>query len=286
MGGEHYLVGGLQVRYAECFLLCAHLLQTTIHWHCNDTQFHIIDGNLHRGASSCGKVYRYMAIGRGSRGGHVVRIAGTCLQFLGVIEVATSMEPGVVVDLIERAIVVSQGIVGFQEIVRAQHLGFVVVLGQEIIAVTGIRIAHALMVIVPSHRSDAIEQFSAIHLAGGQLHQVVRFHQIIRCQQLWLQTSTIAVDFHLTQIGESCTSDEVVSQLVDARLGDADLDPGAFSQYGVISIALRGISPTTPASSKALALDVEHEANQLLILSVAIDQGHERHIERTLLPRY
>ena len=286
MGREHYLVGGLQVRYAESLLLCAHLLQTTIHWHCDDAQFHIIDGYLHRSACSCGKIYRYMAIGGGSRGGHVVRIAGTCLQFLSVIEVATSMEPGVVVDLIERAIVVSQGIVGFQKIVRAQHLGFVVVLGQEIIAVTGIRIAHALMVIVPSHRSNAIEQFSAIHLARGQLHQVVRFHQIIFRQFLWLQTSTIAVDFHLTQMGETCCSDEVVSQLVDARLGNADLDPGAFSQYGVISIALRGISTTTPASCKALALDVEHEAYEFLILSVAIDQGHERHIERTLLPSY
>ena len=227
-----------------------------------------------------------MAIGGGSRGGHVVRIAGSSLQFLGVIEVATSMEPGVVVDLIQRAIVVSQGIVGFQEIVCAQHIGFVVVLGQEIIAITGIRIAHALMVIVPSNRSDAIEQFSAIDLARRQFPQVVRFHQIISCQQLWLQASTIAVDFHLTQTGETCTSDEVVSQLVDARLGNADLDPGALSQYGVISIALRGISTTTPASSKALALDVEHEANEFLILTVAIDQGHERHIERTLLSGY
>ena len=53
------------------------------------------------------------------------------------------MEPSVVVNLVERAIVVHCRIVMLQEDLLRQHSRLVVILRQEVVAVIRIRIAHA-----------------------------------------------------------------------------------------------------------------------------------------------
>ena len=244
LGGKHDIVGGLQGAYREDALLCTHLLGAAVLGYHHCAQHLAVQLHLYRSSAFCREAYRQRSVHRGSRRGYSIGIAGACLQLLGVIQVAPAVIPSIVVDLIERTIVVHQGVIAFEEIGCRQHLGLVIVLCQEVIAGSGIGIAYTLMVIVPSHGANAIKQAATIDHTRGQLFQVIRLRQIVGSQQFGLQASAVAVDLDFVQTGETCPTNDVGSQLIDASSGNADLHPGAVAQHGVGGIplgsALRG----------------------------------------------
>ena len=177
------------------------------------------------------------------------------------------------------------GIEGRDEGGAVDHERLGVALGQEVAAGRGVGVACALGGggTLPPHGSHAVEQSASAHQAGGHLLQVVSGGQIIGREHLGLQGAAIAIDLHLIYIREAGLAHQCLSELIDARLGHADLHPLPRGQHGMLGIAAcgRGGARGTRFCC-GLSLQREPEADQLLPFPFAEDQGDERHIECAL----
>ena len=143
------------------------------------------------------------------------------------------MIPGIIINLVQRIIIVSQRIIDTQEFLFTHRFGDAIVFRQEITAHIRVRITNALVIIVPRDRADSVEQTFAAHLTGRHFLQVVCCCQIV-CHQLFrLQATSIAIHFHLVNIGESRFPDQLTRQLIDTRRRHTDFCPASRSQYGM-----------------------------------------------------
>ena len=152
------------------------------------------------------------------------------------------MIPGEIIDLIQIVIVIGRRIMGCREILLADVERFVLTLCQEIIASIRIGVSGTggSSGSLPVYRSDTIEQPATVNHTGGHFFKVVRLCEIVTCQLLWLQCSTIAIEFHLRGIGETGLLDKGIRQLIEARLRDADLRPCARLEDRMVGIAFLG----------------------------------------------
>ena len=152
------------------------------------------------------------------------------------------MIPGIVVYLVKDVVVAGIGITGGSLRLAVDGERFVVVLRQEIIAVIRIRIArvYGSLCRIPYYGADTIEDTLAAHRARRHLFQVIGLCEIITCQTLGLQGSTVTIDLHLREIRETCLLHKRTGQLVEAVVGDTDLHPFAFPQHRVVGIAVAG----------------------------------------------
>ena len=143
---HHDMVDGLQIRYAERFLFRSHHFQTAIVWYPYRSYFLVIYRYQHSSSTFSSEVYRNLSLSRGSCRTDFKGIALVCHHFPCIIKVPTTMIPCIVVYLVQGAIVIIQGVISCQELFRAYHGRLLVILRQEVIAIVGIRVTHALMV--------------------------------------------------------------------------------------------------------------------------------------------
>ena len=182
-----------------------------------------------------------------------------------------------------------QRIVGGLEVGLAHRQGGGVVLSQQIVAVVAVRITGTGSggIAAPADGTGSIEQAATADGAGGHLLQVVGGCQVVARQLLGLQGTAIAIDLHLAQVGEAGAADEGIGQLIDTRGGHTDLCPATCGQHGMGGIAAGGgrrDQGTCPGGGTAR--DRQFEADQLLVATVAEDDGHESHIERATAARH
>ena len=240
IGYDGHLIGGLQIADGKRLRTGTHHLQTAVFIQRHVAHRHAIhaDGSTSLMAcfvvgSGCRERHGHSTVATRTRRGYRIVVGGAVGQHLCIVEVAPAVEPCVVVHLVERAVVVGQGIVFGQERGLVDGAGLTVVLGQEIVAVIRIRITHAYVTGTPCHRTDAEEQFPAARHQCGHLLQVVGSRQIVTRQHLRLQSTAVAVYLHATQTAEAQLTDEVFGQLIDTRRGNAYLGPVAAAQYRV-----------------------------------------------------
>ena len=162
-------------------------------------------------------------------------------------KIAPSVIPGEVVYFVECVIVVSRRVAHSHESRAVHGQRFLVALGNEVVAIIRIWIARARegCVRTPAYRPRSPEQATATHCAGGHFLQVVGSLHVGRREQLWLQSSAIAINPDLVYIAESGTAHHLGSELMDTRLCHADLCPSARGQNGVSGVAGRvGLLPS------------------------------------------
>ena len=153
------------------------------------------------------------------------------------------------------------------------------------IIVTG---AHRGCIATPTHGPFGIEQPAAIDGAGGHFPQVVGGCKFGTIEPFVLQITAITIDFHLAQVAESGFADEGFCELINARLGHADLGPTPRSQHrmGGISLLYGGAALGQQPALGALerrGLHAEHETHENAILAVAENERAECHRQGRLL---
>ena len=206
-------------------------------------------------------------------------------------EVTATVVPGEVVYLIQVVVVVGRGVMCRHKLllshinrrplsIQAPFLlggtggGFPIC--QEITAGAGIGIPRSGSGggSLPVDGSDTIEQTAAIDHTGGHFFKVVRLSKIVTRQLFWLQGSAIAIELHLRRIRETCLLDEGIRQLIEARLWDTDLRPGAGLEDRVVGIAIPGRASATGFGNRR-GRHIQFEERHFLILSVPVHQRHE-----------
>ena len=89
------------------------------------------------------------------------------------------MIPSVVVYLMKIVVILTLGIVLLYEFFFRDSQRSIVRLRYEVITIVRIRIAHAIMLLVPTHRALCIEQSATVDIAGRDFFQIVESHEFV-----------------------------------------------------------------------------------------------------------
>ena len=137
-----------------------------------------------------------------------------------LVEVSAPLNPREVVDFVEHVVVVEIRVVSLQKLLLRNGFRRFVALGDEIVAVVAVRIsrAHRRFSTRPTHGAVGVEKSFAIDHALHHFLQIVGLSQVGFVQHFGLQMTAVAIDFHLAQVAETAFFDEVVGDLIDARL--------------------------------------------------------------------
>ncbi len=268
--------------------------------HRNGTERGAVDGDGDACVLTGGDVHRQLRRTDTLRMGDDEAFRGVGIDGLRVEEVAAALVPAEAVDLIERVIIVGRGIEAVEECGGVYRGRRGVILGEEIITITGIGIARAACgsVARPAHRTAGVEQTVTVDHTGRHLFQVIMGGQLIAVQHLILQIAAIAVDLHAAQVAEAGLPRHGAGELIHTRFRHPNLRPTAGAQHRMGSIARRRIGGACGGSigkrrsrgnardrlclsgnSRRLGIDTQHEAHQYLVFAIAIDQRTEVHIE-------
>ena len=176
---------------------------------------------------------------------------------------------------------------GCREVLLADGERLLVAFRQEITAIfrIGVPGADGGGGRLPVHRPYGIEQPAPVDDAGRHLLQIVRRCQIVTRQPLGLQRPAVAIQPHLRGVREACLLDQGVRQLIESRLGDADLRPRSCLQDAVVGIAL-SVRAGGTRPGNACGGHIQLERHQFLVSPVAEHQGYQRHLEHALLPHH
>ena len=168
-------------------------------------------------------------------------------------------------------------------------------LGEEIVAIVGVGIAGAPrgLLALPTHGAFGVEQAAVADHRGSHLGQIVGGGKITFAQLLVLEVATIAEDAHATQVAETRLARQLSGQLIDARLGDANLHPASLAQDGVLRIdgrillrrrvSLRSRTRRCFQRRFGLGSDGDHEGDEKLQATLTAHNGAEREVEASLL---
>ena len=203
------------------------------------------------------------------------------------------MEPRVVVDLVERVVVLRQRVIVRLELSLVLGECCRIVLGEEVVAVAAIRVARACRCryTAPADGSRGIEQALAADGAGRHLAEVVGTGKVVCREPFGLHGTAVAVDLHLAEVREASPSHQLVGQLVDPRRRYADFGPATRGQHRVGGIArpgsLRGLTGLMGLMGlMGSPLNRQLKAHQLLVTSIPEDYRHECHVERPTAARH
>lgn len=191
-----------------------------------------VDAHLCRHGSTGSDAHRELPRRGAFRMGQHDGLTAACRHSRGVKEVAAARIPTVAVDLMQTVIVVGRGIEAIDKCCRVDGGNDRVVLGQEIIAIVGIRVARAARGIVtaPAHWTFGIEQPMAVDGTCSHLMQVVGFSKFVTIKHLILQVTAIAIDMHAAQVRESCLSYQALREFIHAGGRHPDLGPCRFAK--------------------------------------------------------
>ena len=187
-------------------------------------------------------------------------------------------------------IIVGLGIDRGQKLIGTDCLRCLIGLGEEIIAIIGIRIARACedSIARPTDRALGVKQAAPIDHAERLLAQIVGIGKIVGTENLFLQGPAISVDLDAGEVREARLTNERLGELVDTRFGYPYLGPLARGKdrMGGITTTARstgGHGGTTPGRHRHRArLYIEHETDQHLPAAVANHKRGERDVEPSL----
>ena len=191
-----------------------------------------IDAGLERGARLCtgreGHGQQFVA--QGIDGGELVRAGASSGKVLRVIEIAANGEPRKVVLFVKQ--VVGEGLVGLAHAADGSRscgqsrgaVGF----GEEIARLGGIGIEDAL-VAVPVEKSVCPEKPVVMRGVVVERHFLQVFVDIL--QRLVNAVSSISVEADILGLGEAHLAQCLACELMDAVLGNRNLDPLARCQH-------------------------------------------------------
>ena len=143
--------------------------------------------------------------------------------------------------------------------------------------------------LAPGDGALCIKKFPSSNGARGHFLEVVGRNEFAGHELLVLQHSSISVNSHFVEVGESRLPDESLVDLIDARRGNPHLHPFPGGEHRILGVSF-GVGGYLPPGHAPHIRNLwpgfhrEHETDEPLVFPAPMGDGYETHLKAALLP--